>query len=321
MILNNPMLKSMAPRGVGVTSNSCLNWIFFVLFCLSFLACAKVEEPISQDQVALELLNTGRYSDAVVVLESQINNDPTNDLAKLRLASAYAGEMGFNLIDAFAAFEPLIRFDAKARQLPSPSTISPRTDEVNNSEPSRSSDAAPTDIERDQIKGFERNLMITILDSEMATRVLFNLPYLNESGRSKISRGLPVLRNIPESSPSFRMGLIYESVIHFLLFSNYMRDSFVGVANDSGQATYALSIYCGLDLRVFLKNLPMTFAHLRTGVAALRGAGADANGRFFANVDKSLSGIESLYESYRQSIDLFNVAEATDRRLKASVCE
>jgi hypothetical protein len=296
--------------------------ILFVFFAiaLNFLAsCAQVNDPISQDQLALELLNAGRYRDAAIVLESQIKEHPQNDQARLRLASAYAGEVGFNLVDAFAAFEPLIVFNPQDSRVPI--VRAEPENSANQNSPTAVSNAEPTANEREKVKRFERNLLLTILDSEMATRVLFSLPYLSAESRSRISRSISVLRDIPAASPSYRMGLIYESVIQFLLFSNYMRDSLLGVATGEDQSTYSLKIYCGLDLRVFLQKLPLTLAHLRAGMKALNAAGSGSDGRFFQNVQKALRSIESLHQAYLQDGNLFTLAEISDRRLKESVCD
>jgi hypothetical protein len=293
------------------------------LFCSFLIAasCARVEDPISQDQLALELLNAGRYSDAVIVLEGQVKENAGNGLARLRLASAYSGEVGFNLVDAFAAFEPLIAFDPKASRIPVVRNDQIGGQATQSNQPVGVSDREPTAEEREKIKRFEKNLLVTILDSEMATRVLFSLPYLSEAGRSKVSRGIVVLRDIPQDSPSYRTGLIYESVIQFLLFSNYMRDSFLGVATSEEQSSYSMKIYCGLDLRIFLKNLPTTLAHLRAGMLSLNAAGSDNEGRFFKNVQKALRSIELLYRAYLDETGLFNIAEIADRKLKENVCE
>jgi hypothetical protein len=117
------------------------------------------------------------------------------------------------------------------------------------------------------------------------------------------------------------MGLIYESVIQFLLFSNYMRDSFLGVATSEEQSSYSMKMYCGLDLRIFLTNLPLTLAHLRAGMLSLSAAGSENDGRFFQNVQKALRSIESLHRAYLEDTGLFNIAEIADRKLKENVCE
>jgi hypothetical protein len=294
-----------------------------LLFCSLIMAasCTRVEDPISQDQLALELLNSGRYSDAVIVLEGQVKENPGDGLARLRLASAYAGKVGFNLVDAFAAFEPLIAFDPNASRIPVVRHDQIESKVSQSTQPIGVSGREPTSEEREKIKRFEKNLLVTILDSEMATRILFSLPYLSEAERSKVAKGIVVLREIPHDSSSYRMGLIYESVIQFLLFSNYMRDSFLGVATSEEQSSYSMKMYCGLDLRIFLTNLPLTLAHLRAGMLSLSAAGSENDGRFFQNVQKALRSIESLHRAYLEDTGLFNIAEIADRKLKENVCE
>lgn len=283
--------------------------------------CSDVQAPVSDDQLAFELLNAGRYSEAAAVLERQIQANPQNAPARLRLASAYAGEIGFNLIEAFSAFEPLITFDPKAERVPKPRT---ETDDS----ASKPAPATPgvstrdaTQEERQKIKAFERNLLLTILDSEMVTRILFSLPYLGGDGRSKIARSIAVLREIPEDSSSYRVGLVYEAILQFLLFSNYTRDSFLGVANSPDQPTYPLKIYCGLDLREFLQNLPRSLQHLRAGLVALNQAGTNKETRFFKNVSQSLKAIDGLNNTYQEDTNLFTLAEIGNRGLKEDVCE
>jgi Tetratricopeptide repeat len=284
---------------------------------LSF-SCGRIEDKVTDDQLVIELLNTGRYHEAARVLEAQISANPGNSLARLRLASAYAGESGFNLIDAYSAFEPLI---APGKEDPQ-SKPQARTDSPSPSTTDSSRDSESTnDDDRAKLKRFERNLLVSALDSEVLMKVLFNLPYLGDDKRDLIMKAISVLEKIPKDYNQVRVSQIYQGVLQFLLASNFMRDGFVGITNAPNERNAALTIYCGLDLKAFLHALPPTIGHLTASLSAVASAGSDQNSRFFGNAARALKSASSLQTFYLEESNIFNLAEAGNRTFKDRLCE
>jgi hypothetical protein len=296
-------------------------WVNFVSLLVTIgmmTSCARVEEPVSTEQRVNELLNAGRFDEAISVLEGVIRENPEDHAARLRLASAYAGSVKFNLIDTFEAFEPLIDYTPSTKKAPQVSVPESEIAAMPESE-FRDGTIANMDI-RLRIKKFERNLLISIYDAESLTQIMFRLPYLGISERVKIAKAIKILEPVPEGEKSFTVATVYRGVLHFVTFSNYFRDSMSSVANDNDTDGLPLKIYCGLNMSAFSTNIRPALSHLEGGLLSLNRAGSKSEGRMYRNVESGLRSLKGVQSSIDADPDFLHLADVVHRTFKDDLC-
>lgn len=230
-------------------------------------ACGTTKEPVSKGEIAAQLLNSGRYEEAIVFLEQELVLSPDDDQMKLRLASAYAGSVGFNLIDGFSALEPVLNERPKGRT-PDKRIATRAALLEENSSPTSSPTPLIKEVER-----VERSLFHMAHESEVTLKVLTKLPYLHGVARDRLTRGIGILQTIPPSSASFVSGELYRGILSILQFLNLFRDSIGDFATNSDQDLSALTLYCSLKIQPFLRRVAPSLQHLTTAIDAFHGAG------------------------------------------------
>ena len=235
--------------------------IAFVL-AVSLNGCKEKTEETDAIGNARHLLNKRSYEEAIDFLTIELANESTTNLnnekrksqtseMRLLLASAYAGSVGLDLIDSYAAFEEVIFKDALVSKKKNSQLNEPFNEQKSASVDSIKLDEAPNPSEKDlalEILGRQKaeqeifSFLETLLSS---TKIIFGLKWIPPSDRVKILRGAQQLDLIPKDDKYYRTASIYRFILFSDLFMSTLRDS---LGDPKGTFDTSTALFCGLNI-------------------------------------------------------------------------
>jgi len=233
--------------------------ILAAIVMVTFLeSCKEKTEETDAIGNARHLLNKRNYQEAIDLLTVELAPETKTNLSeekrnfqknemRLLLASAYAGSVGLDLIDSYAAFEDVLFKDALVSQKKSSllgdenatSAASMKLEQVSKS----SEDSMVTEIlDRQKAEREIFSFLETLLSS---TKIIFGLKWIPPSDRVKILRGAQQLDLIPKEDKYYRTASIYRFILFSDLFMSTLRDS---LGDPKAVLDNSKGIFCALNI-------------------------------------------------------------------------
>lgn len=260
------------------------------VLALASSACS-VEESVSEKELAKDLLNKGRYDQAIAVLKPEVEARPDAE-GRILLASAYAGSVGFNVIAAFALFEPLL-FDRPGVSL---------------------TQDAGTSADDDLIR--ETYLFLDSYSKTFGT--ISGVPHVAAESRGRLVAAIDQLHAVDSGAAEFGKARAYAGVLQALQFLNYMRDSIAASAD--GRPLSFMDLVCRLDIRGFSDDVDITIGYFVQALADLETAHV-AQGRPFAPRIADFKGrAETLRDGLKENTSRLGELDVAFTSSKAAYC-
>jgi len=233
------------------------------LFLLTSVGCGTIEKPATDKQQAKQLLNEGKYSAAIQILE-ELNTEKNRDYeVNLLLASAYAGDSAFNIVDSFTTFKPFIDSITNSANLVQSEEQSGESGD--SSQPKIIEDDTVT---ADAFKDVERKLVSIVSGFSGNFQTFQKIPYIIGKERTKVVESIIILKQIPKESSYFARSKSYSAILNILQFLNYLRDS----VDQPQKNQEPIQLLCNLDLFDFAKNADRSLIYLVDAVDDLEQA-------------------------------------------------
>lgn len=201
-----------------------------VLLIFLLISCRRVNEGTDVVGTALHLLNESRYDEAIGLLRPAVEKTPGNSDARLVLASAYAGSVGFNLIDSYSSFEKLL-FD---KPLIAANLTSPPSQHLQ------------------EILKAEHELISFLEELQEGATVIFGLPWVAPERRGRVLHAVVALEAIQKNDPNFHRSAVYRSMLFSLLFLNTLRDS---LPAPSEMPKSSIGFFCAINMWRLVENV------------------------------------------------------------------
>lgn len=273
-----------------------------LLFHLA-IACGKVEAPVSRKDEAVEALNARRFEDAISILsELHAENQADGEISYL-LATAYAGSTGFNVVDAFEAFEPAL-FKSHEAKKKGAELVEEQT---------AANDLAVyrTDLEKSSVRFLQQ------VSLNFAT--LADIPYVESARRERLVEALLLVDKIDKGNLYYVRGRAYGSLLNALQFLNYVRDA-VQSALVKDSVTF-LDLVCALQVRIFLENLEISTGYLLNSIADLNLAFKAHEKTVPENLSLLKDAATHVQQVYQQNKGRFSEADLLFEATKKAYCD
>lgn len=233
----------------------------FILFLAIplFCQCKEISEKPDALGNAKHLLNKGRYEEAITLLAGEVQKEKVSSEARVVLASAYAGSVGFNILDSFEAFQelffkvPLLSSKKKSASLVDSESANFRLENV---EP-----VAKEEVILDRIKA-EHEILSLLSSMVTGSKVIMGLKWIPPEQRVRILRAAQQIDLIPKDDPQYRSASIYRLIIYADLFMSTFRDS---LSDPSETFDSPAKFYCQLDISKMAEKI----AKLRIQVSTM----------------------------------------------------
>jgi len=216
------------------------------------LGCQETTEVVTDKQHAEDLLNQNRYSQAKDILKQLHTENPTDDKVAVMLATAYAGSVGLNVIDAWRMFEPMFFQEYSAKLL-----ADSREDPENKSE------------------HFEKETYKFFASLAKDFNILGRLPKLDRTGRVEINEALLVLTTVTGDKPNFLRAQLYSVFLNLFQFSGVLRDSFPNLPE--GTEFEFASIVCEFNPSLFFQNIELGLTYLTNAASSMESVGSSSS--------------------------------------------
>lgn len=261
--------------------------IFAILTLVTSLClggCNGVTEKIDEKEYAKELLNQGKFQQARSLLQNLHKNHPNDGEVSVLLASAFAGEAGLNVVDAWRMFEPMV-FGDKVMKL--------QGGEPAGSENEEKLTADPAEFEKETYK------FLTSLAKDF--NVLGRMPLTSLAGRSEVNEGIHVLDTVTSTSPEYGRAKLYSVFLNLFQFSGVLRASF---PSSSDAREYDLQIVlCNFNPTVFFQNLDLGLTYVNKAVTDIKLASEVMNFRKELKIESLEKSLVTLH-SYKERGDV-----------------
>ena len=237
----------------------------FILFLAIplFCQCKEISEKPDAVGNAKHLLNKGRYEEAITLLADEVQKEKVSSEARIVLASAYAGSVGFNILDSFEAFQelffkvPLLSSKKKSASLVDSESTKFRLENVE----SVQSQPTKEEVILDRIKA-EHEILSLLSSMVTGSKVIMGLKWIPPEQRVRILRAAQQIDLIPKDDPQYRSASIYRLIIYANLFMSTFRDS---LSDPSESFDSPAKFYCQLDISKMAEKI----AKLRIQVSTM----------------------------------------------------
>jgi len=268
------------------------------------LACGRIEDPVKPKDEAIELLNARRYPEAVAMLKDLVARDPADHHLRILLASAQSGSVGFDVVAAFTAFEPLLK--------PRPRGASLTTD-LGTAAPAEPAVEPETEVR----EAFEKAVVKLVNSAENSADVMTKIPHVERSRRQPLVDAALALGLVPEASVYHRPARAYSAVLYALQSLSFLRDSFPGlpVGSYSGR-----DLLCHLDVRLLVENVGASASYLEAAVAdvaAIEGKDEKLESRIL-RLKERLAAVRDFLRKHKNRL---NVSDLTIKAAESAYCD
>ncbi len=286
-----------------------------ILLVAAVLACGRERQSVARDDAIRHHLNQRDYERAIALLKERIGTNPSDDTAKILLASAYSGSVGINTIDCFEALRPAL-FDLPATSLEP--TKEPSAAKLALVEEPES--LSPEEQKRKAILVIEREFYKFASQMSDAFKIAFLLPHIALSDRDRIVLSLSILGEIDESSDQYLTAQLYQGILSIVQFMNYFRDGLPPGYRSRGQGAWYVSLYCQIDLGILMPNLSRAIDYITLSLVSFDNAGRKSNNPIYRNFQVAKQRLSIINGTYLRNQDLFDFGDWAIRVSKESVC-
>lgn len=280
--------------------------LVLMILLFAMLACQKVEDRVDAKEQAIDHLNQRRYDQAIELLLKILQEKPADSEIKVLLASAYSGSTGFNVIDSFEAFRPLLF--RKTSLSPSHGL---QTEEHAASASEGATDARMHALERASLR---------FLDSFTSTlRTIVHIPHTPLAARPRLVEALMLLSTVGTEDNSGVKARSYAALLNALQFINYTRDALPGLVVEDTNLSFVDAV-CALDTHTFLENLEVSTTYLLNSVTDLNAAYKAQSRNLtpaLVRIKEAAASVQTVYEQHKGTL---NDADLAFSATKAAYC-
>lgn len=302
-----------------------MSYILFLvgLVCMAAISgCGDETQAVSRDDAIRYYLNQRNYDQAIGLLKEKLAQNKDDDVAKIQLASAYSGSVGINTVDCFEVLKPKL-FDQPVggKTSSAPFSFSSSFQKTMAADPA-ANPSSREEKQRHAIRAVEKELLKFASQASDALDIAFRLPHTPVKDRNRIMLSMSLLADIDESSTQYLTAQLYQGILATVQFVNYLRDAVPpSVEADRGSKKWYLSLYCQLDLGVFMPNLSRSVDFLTVAFTSLANAGRRSENPVYENLISSKTALAGANQMYLTSQDLFEFADWSMRASKLQVCQ
>ncbi|MBP9706936.1 MAG: hypothetical protein KBD78_04780 [Oligoflexales bacterium] len=214
-------------RGLHTIKKLLKKFIFVcVLGSSGVFGCKTTEDTVTQRERADELLNQRRYQDARTIYISFYEKNKSDEELPILIASAYAGEAGLDVVNAFEFIKPLLSDkNSKIKQAMKNANSAESVNKNN-------------------------KLIISYLDllSEFF-RISGSYPYIKGLERTYLVEAILYVGSIGKASRFYKRAKGLSLLLNITQMLNFLKDAFPGsTVENRSDFNY---IICNVDLKAF----------------------------------------------------------------------